>query len=211
MDHDYPRGAGRARRVALYAIEQTCDRHQPEDADPDRPADGARRPAHAQGSSRGAAKGRVQDHRTGSHAQRRVLRRMAVGVGQSAESRFGATEVRQQGKESGDLSLPRDAGPRSAGWRPAAHRPGSEATNDLCLSRSCVKNRSCPGSLFANDFRTDPFLLDERAMQIPVTRTHVSTKTIALDQQRNCWAGWVSQFHGAFSAHPSMPKTYTGH
>jgi AraC family transcriptional regulator, positive regulator of tynA and feaB len=53
--------------------------------------------------------------------------------------------------------------------------------------------------------------LDERAMQIRVTRTHVSTKTIALDQQRNCWAGWVSQFHGAFSAHPSMPKTYAGH
>ncbi|MGY3564303.1 hypothetical protein ACVWXP_007628 [Bradyrhizobium sp. USDA 4463] len=47
-------------------------------------------------------------------------------------------------------------------------------------------------------------------MQVRVTRSHLSTELLPLNDQRNCWGDWVSQLHGNFSVHRSMPRSYTG-
>jgi len=47
-------------------------------------------------------------------------------------------------------------------------------------------------------------------MQTRVTRSHLSTEGIPSNDQRNSWGDWVSQLHGQFSVHRSMPTNYTG-
>ncbi|CAA9353806.1 MAG: Transcriptional regulator, HxlR family, partial [uncultured Gemmatimonadaceae bacterium] len=79
VDDDRPRGAGRARRAALHPARRAGGGHQPEDAHPDGPPDGARRVAGAHGPPGGAAPGGVPAHRPGAEPGRRVLRRLGVG------------------------------------------------------------------------------------------------------------------------------------
>jgi AraC-like DNA-binding protein len=47
-------------------------------------------------------------------------------------------------------------------------------------------------------------------MQNRISRTRFSTDTIPPHNQLNSWGHWVSQLHGTFSVHHTMPKNYTG-
>jgi AraC-like DNA-binding protein len=49
-----------------------------------------------------------------------------------------------------------------------------------------------------------------KTMQDRITRTHLSTNSIHPDKQLHSWGDWVSQLHGTFSVHRTMPKSYAG-
>ncbi|MGA2549554.1 MAG: helix-turn-helix domain-containing protein [Burkholderiaceae bacterium] len=47
-------------------------------------------------------------------------------------------------------------------------------------------------------------------MQTRITRTHLSTSTLAPTDQLSSWGTWVSALHGSFSVHHTMPTDYAG-